>query len=246
MLEIVNFLYDFRCKYEGPCRVFMKTSFLYNKGRVLLAVPFTLAVIYFVPDSLAVLFILLFSWSILFWPWQPGEIISFAVASLFFLFQNYICLRAQIFEFRTKDFLLMPYYEPFLWGFYFMTLKRLTSDDERRGFALESKSVLGLLVTSVAFSLSSRSTDITIATTFSTLFLLALFHTRLDIYYAVLSLLLGFIVELFGVSLGFWRYPDPDFLGMPFWFATMWISAGLLGCRFLIPLGRWLSSKRAA
>ena len=51
--------------------------------------------------------------------------------------------------------------------------------------------------------------------------------------------------EIFGVSEGLWSYPAPDFLGIPFWSATMWISVGLLGRRFLIPATEWLAERMA-
>lgn len=221
-----------------------------QKIRVVLALICTLALLYILPyHSLALLTLLLLFWSAVFWPWRRAEIISFVIAALFFLFQNYVCLSAGIFEFKFKDVLLMPYYEPFLWGFYFISLKRFAAENPHgttRSFWLEKESILALAVTSGAFSVFSRnSSSLLIATIFSTLFLFVLFHTKLDFCYAVGGLALGFIVELFGVSTGLWSYPVPDFLGIPYWFATMWISVGLLGCRFLIPLGEWLAKRVA-
>ena len=64
--------------------------------------------------------ILLIFWWLLFRPWELEEILLFFMAAAFFLFQNYFSLSAGIFEFKVKDVLLMPLYEPFLWGFYFM------------------------------------------------------------------------------------------------------------------------------
>jgi hypothetical protein len=168
---------------------------------------------------------------------------SAGIAAVFFLCQNYVCLKAGIFEFKNKDILLMPIYEPFLWGFYFTAMTRFISV-RKRSFPFEKKSLVGLLATSIAFSVFSRTPYLFLATLLSTLFLFALFHTRTDIYYAACGLSLGFIIELFGVFAGLWSYPAPDFLGIPYWFATMWISAGLLGCRFLVPLGDWLASER--
>lgn len=215
-----------------------------EKLRVLLSLPCTLGILYFVPQSILVWIILSVFWWVVFRPWQVDEVFLFAIAALFFLIQNYICLRAKIFEFRVKDVLLMPIYEPFLWGYYFMTLKRFISG---RNFDSnqypEKNSIIGLLVTSMAFSVFSRTPWFFPATMISTLVLFVMFHTRHDFYFAVCSLLLGFIVELFGVSAGFWSYPVSDFAGIPFWFATMWISVGLLGFRFLIPLSRWLSAR---
>jgi hypothetical protein len=214
--------------------------------RVLLGLPCTLALIYVLPSSLLVLAVLLVFWCLLFRPWQLEELISFAIAAVFFLLQNYACLKTGLFEFRTKDVLLMPYYEPFLWGFYFLSLKRFISGTKSVRFAITKNAVIGVLATSIVFSVFSLFPSLFFpATVFSTLFLFALFHTRLDLYYAVCSLVLGFIMELFGVSTGLWSYPVPDFLGMPYWFVTMWISVGLLGCRFLIPLAEWLARRVA-
>ena len=214
-----------------------------QKLRVLLALVCTLGILYSVVHSLVVLIVLIALWSIIFYPWRLAEAFSFAIAAIFFLFQNYVCLRAGIFEFKVKDVLLMPYYEPFLWGFYFTALKRFVSG-ERKTLSFQTQSLIGLLVTAVVFSLFSPMPSLFFpATVFSTLVLVALFHTRLDFYYAGCSLMLDFIVELFGVSTGLWSYPTPDFLGIPYWFATMWINVGVLGYRFLIPLGEWLAEK---
>jgi hypothetical protein len=214
--------------------------------RVLLGLPCTLGVIYFVPQSALVLMILSVFWWLLFHPWELEEILLFFTAAAFFLFQNYFSLSARIFEFKVKDVLLMPLYEPFLWGFYFMTLKRIVSGNETSHVhrnSLDIKGAIGLLITSATFSLFSRTSWFFAATVLSSVGLFVLFHTKRDFSYAGASLLLGLIVELFGVSTGFWFYPAPDFLGIPYWFAPMWISVGLLGWRFLIPLSGQLAAK---
>jgi uncharacterized membrane protein YoaT (DUF817 family) len=161
--------------------------------------------------------------------------------------QNYVCLRAGIFEFRDKDVLLMPYYEPLLWGFYFLALKRFVAGTARDTVRIDAKSVVGLAATSVAFSLFGRDSHLLLAgTACSTALLLLLFHSPRDLAFAVSALVLGVIVELFGVSTGMWRYPAPDVLGIPFWFATMWISVGVLGRRFAIPASEWLAARLVA
>ena len=182
-----------------------------QKLRVLLALACTLVVLYTVVHSPAVLMVLVALWSIIFYPWRLPEVFSFAIASVFFLFQNYVCLKAGIFEFKVKDVLLMPYYEPFLWGFYFTALKRFVSG-ERKTLRFQTQSLIGLLVTAISFSLFSRTPSLFFpATVFSTLVLFGLFHTRLDFYYAGCSLMLGFIVELFGVSTGLWSVSGSRF-----------------------------------
>src|SRR5204863_8970582 len=144
-----------------------------------------------------------------------------------------------------KDILLVPYYEPALWGFYFLSMKRFVAAERKESLSVSWKAVAGLVLTSVAFSLFSDSRLLFFATVGSTALLLVLFHERRDLFYALYALALGFIVEIFGVSEGLWSYPAPDFLGMPFWSATMWISVGLLGRRFLIPATEWLAEGMA-
>ena len=207
-----------------------------QRARVVLALLVTLVVLQIVSNRVFASAVLAVSWSLLFAPFGASELIVFAIAACFFLLQNYVCLRAGLFEFRFKDVLLMPYYEPLLWGFYFISMKRFISGTTAERLVVDKKSVAGLVLTSVLFSVFSfDSHALFVATACSTAFLFFLFHSELDLYYASYALILGFIIELFGVSTGLWWYPAPDVLGIPYWFATMWISVGLLGRRFLIP-----------
>jgi hypothetical protein len=212
--------------------------------RVLLGLLVTFAALYFIPNRLLALMLLLLSWLIIFKPLRTGELVLFGLAAPYFLLQNYVCLKAGLFEFRFKDILFMPYYEPLLWGFYFMSMKRFISADQKDDVVVDKRSLAGVVVTSMMFSIFSfNSHALFIATACSTIFLFLLFHTKTDLYYALYALILGLVVELFGVSSGLWSYPAPDFLGIPYWFATMWISVGLLGRRFLIPAARWLAAR---
>lgn len=216
---------------------------LNQRVRVVLALLLTAAVIHFVPNRLAVVLLLAVSWAVVFYPIRRYELIMFVLAGVFFLVQNYVCLKAGVFKFRFEDIFLMPYYEPLLWGFYFLSMKRFlaTADNE---YSLNWKSVAGLVVTALAFSLFSfDARTLLVATLCSTAILFVLFHTTRDLQHALFALVLGFAVELFGVRSGLWSYPSPDFLGIPFWFATMWLSVGLLGCRFLYPAANWLTAR---
>ncbi len=215
-----------------------------QKARAILGLVVTLATLHFLPNRLLVLVVLTISWYVLFSPLSTGELVAFVLAALFFLFQNYVCLKAGLFEFRFKDILLMPYYEPLLWGSYFLSLKRFITGQGKDDLVVDRKSIVGLVVTSIGFSVFSFDSRVLfIATACSTTFLLFLFHTELDVYYALCALAMGFILELFGVTTGLWSYPAPDFLGLPYWFGTMWISVGLLGRRFLWPASEWCATK---
>jgi hypothetical protein len=206
---------------------------------VIAAIALTLILLHFVSDRLLTAAILPAVWAAIFFPVTTSEFVMFAVATVFFLIQNYATLRAGVFEFRFKDILLMPYYEPFLWGFYFIAAKRFIAGRADEPVAFEWKAVVGLAVTSVVFSVFAfDNRTLLLASLVSTGVLVAMFHTARDVYYAIFLLVLGFVVELYGVSTGLWRYPASDFLGIPYWFATMWVSAGLLGRRFLLPIAQ--------
>jgi hypothetical protein len=227
------FFFDAEWRVPGP---------LHQRIRVVLGLVFTLAVLHLLSNRLLASAVLLIGWTLLFFPLRGGELLAFVLAALFFLGQNYVCLKAGLFAFRFKDVLLMPWYEPLLWGFYYLTMERFVSGSRPTGAVVDIKSIAGLAATSMVFSLFSYDSHVLLAATIcSTVFLFVLFHTRMDVYYAAYALTLGFIVELFGVSTGLWSYPAPDVLGIPYWFATMWISVGLLGCRFLFPAADWLA-----
>lgn len=214
--------------------------------QVALALFVTLGILYVVPDRLMVLALFLVCWWLIFSPLTIGEMVMFVFASAFFLVQNYVTLKEGLFEFRFKDILLMPWYEPVLWGFYFLALKRFIAVTPQDRVTINLQSVAAVVVTSLMFSLFSHDSRLLfMATCGSTALLFAMFHTRADIRYALAALGLGLIVELFGVTAGFWWYPAPDFLGIPYWFATMWMSVGLLGRRFVIPVSEWLSARLA-
>ncbi len=103
---------------------------------------------------------------------------------------------------------------------------------------------MALVLTVIAFAAYDQcNVSLLTATLVSTGVLLLLFHEPCDLRYAAYALTLGFFVELFVVSTGVWSYPEPDFLGMPYWFSTMWISMGILGRRFLFPFSVWLDRR---
>lgn len=208
-----------------------------------LSLVLTLCIIYFVQNTLVIMIILLPLWFIIFRP-SKSEIIMFAIATLSIVGQNYSVLKKGGFTFTHQDFFLMPYYEPFMWGFYYLFLKRFIGEPPG-AVRLSAKAVFGLALTVLSFSLFSETKMLLlISTIVSTLVLIVLFHQRHDVYYAAAALGLGFLVELFGVWTGQWHYPDPDFLGIPYWFATMWVSMGVLGRRFLIPLSEKLGTRK--
>jgi len=207
----------------------------------------TLFIVTQVENSAIALTVLLCVWGILYFPFRPSELISGLIAGVFFMLQNYAVLKAGGFSFTTKDIFLMPYYEPFLWFFYFLNIRRFFSEKATDIPPLGIKNFTALFATGMAFSLfSGSSQSLLLATLLSTTIVLILFHTSLDLAYGAYALVMGLTVELVGVSAGIWSYPNPDFMGITAWFATMWISVGVLGRRFLFPLSELIAAKLSA
>jgi hypothetical protein len=220
-----------------------KPNLLCRNQKILsvLALLVTLAVLRYVDRSLFAAAVLLPLWFIIYRPWSRVEIVSFTIAAVFMLIQDYAMGRSGGSSFKQQDVLLMPWYEPFLWGFYYINMKRFIGEGDN-GAVLDRRSLFGLLVTALVFPLFSWSYGLLLLTTIgSTAILFIMFHDLLDLYFAAYALGLGFVVELFGVSSGLWSYPpQPEFMGIPYWCATMWLSVGILGRRFLFPLAGWI------
>lgn len=197
----------------------------------------TLFLLSFIENSFLVLLALISLWFFFYYPLKSVEVVACLIAGVFFLGQNYAVLKSGGFEFSQKDILLMPCYEPFLWGFYYLNIRRFFKGVDPDIPALRWKAVAGLVATGIAFSFfSANSQYLLIASSISTAIVLILFHSSLDFAYGLYGLLMGLFVELVGVTTGHWSYPDPDFMGIPYWFANMWISVAVLGRRFLFPL----------
>jgi len=203
----------------------------------------TLGVIHWIDHSLIIPVVLIPLWFMLFRPFDRADVFTFVIATVFIVGQDYSMLSSGGFEFAEQDILLMPYYEPFMWGFYYLNIKRFFSEGGQRP-GLQPRVFVGLVLTVLAFAAFGQSNvSLLTATLVSTGVLLLLFHEPCDLWHAAYALALGFAVELFGVSTGVWSYPEPDFLGMPYWFSTMWISMGILGRRFLFPFSAWLDRR---
>lgn len=221
-----------------------KFRFNINKYKIIspLSLAITLLIVYILDKSMLIMIILLVLWYFLFRPYDMSDIIMFIIATVCIVGQNYAVLKSGGFYFKQKDILLMPYYEPFMWGFYYLNIKRFFSGSDTK-VNLELKGFFGLALTGLCFSVFSQDKSyLLLSTIVSTCILIIMFHDKYDIYYGLYALIMGFIVEIFGVSTSLWVYPDPDFMGIPYWFSTMWISMGILGRRFLLPFTKMLSN----
>ena len=187
------------------------------------------------PHIIKPLMLIIF-WLFLFKPFKLYEMILFFFGFFFIIIPNHITLKQQIFTFNERDFLLMPCYEPFMWGFYFLFLKRINDRYRPQIIPKISKKALSaLFIVMLAFQFPKH---LNLTVNLSGLLTMCLFHTRHDLQFGISALLLGTIVELFGVWNGLWWYPKPDIFGLPFWYIGMWWNVGVLVYRIAMPLAR--------
>lgn len=212
-----------------------------GRGVVAISLALTLLQICTVEASWLLAIVLPVQWALIFRPIERREWAMFALVGPFFIAQNYMALRTGAFTFRQQDFLLMPWHEPLLWMGWYLHIVRFVGQPPR-AVRLSGSAWFGLVATVLAFSAFGGDVHaLTIATSVSCAVLLALFHSPDDLAYGLCAVSLGVLVEGAGVANGLWSYPDPGFAGVPFWSLMMWMSVGLLGRRFVVPLAEWLA-----
>lgn len=200
-----------------------------------------------VPSSAALVVILPAIWFCAFKPLSKIERVIFLLATITIIGQNYMVLRSGTFRFRQEDILGMPYYEPLMWGFYALSIKRWVYDRKDVLSPVGRRNIVAFLLTGLVFGLLSfNSLFLTLASSALVLFLFFWFHDRTDLRAASYALGMGLAVELLGVHTGQWTYPSPVLLGLPLWSVSMWLSVGILFNRFLLPVSAWFVEKMSA
>lgn len=202
--------------------------------RLLAQLALTLVVLALPWPSAVKLAILLLIWLVTFWPIGPREFVLFCAVCVLFAAMNASALAQGIFRFSRPDFLGMPVWEFFMWGFYSLHLLRVA-----RGPTPE-KTLRLALVLAAAFAIPFATVSSPSVLFSATAVILALsfffFHDRYDLFYGGYMLFVGALVEYTGVWTGQWSYPDAPLGGVPIWFITMWMGVGLFIRRVAIPL----------
>ncbi|MBC7359503.1 MAG: DUF817 family protein [Desulfacinum sp.] len=166
----------------------------------------------------------------------------FVLASVIIVPQNFAATSSGGFSFSRPDVLGMPYYEPMMWGFYSVNIKRWTYGQRDVCATFSKRNVVAFLATGLIFALFSYdSLLLTLSSSALVLLLFFWFHDKSDLATASYALFMGMVVELFGVHTGQWSYPSPVMLGLPLWSVSMWLSVGILLNRFLVPVSAKLA-----
>lgn len=192
----------------------------------------TLIALALVPGNFAKLACFVVLWAVTFRRITRNEGLLFLAMCVLFTVMNTGALKQGVFFFRYPDWLGMPIYEFFMWGFYVLHLIRFVGgpapkDDWKWAVALA-------VVFSVPFS--TVSNDLALLGVTAAILAVAFwrFHEPLDFAYAGYLALLGALFEYVGVWSGQWGYPKPPVGGVPFWFLTMWGGVGLFARRLCL------------
>jgi hypothetical protein len=216
------------------------------KALLALQLALTLAVLALVPGAWPKLAALLLCWAATFRTVTKPELLAcFGVSGLFSV-MDIMAVRQGVFAFDAPDYLGLPVWEFFMWGFYVLHALRMLDGPSARGSPWRAVA-LGLLF-AVPFA-SIADPWLLLAASGSALALaLAFFHERDDWTYVGYMVVVGALVEYVGVWSGQWHYPQSPPGGVPLWFVTMWGGVGLFTRRLLVPLldGKsWLATARA-
>jgi len=205
-----------------------------NRGLLIIQLVGTLGILAWVPTNIGKTICFLLLWVFTFRKLTRPEVFLFLGAWGFFSFMNFMAVRQGVFTFAHPNFMGMPWYELFMWGFYLTHTIRMIGGPPPQRFRKTSW-VLAILF-ALPFSLISDQTLLLVSTSAFLGISIIVFHEKYDFYYMGYLILVGAAIEYIGVSKGDWYYPDPPPGGVPFWFIPMWGGIGLFLRRLVLPL----------
>ena len=213
--------------------------------RLILPVMATLAILALLPGNAAKLAAMLVVWAIGFGRFSRAELVLMIGVNLLFLIMNYGALQKGVFRFSHPDFLGMPVYEFFMWGFYTVLTIRFLGGETPQGKLWVAIALAAAF--SIPFSTIGDAGMLTLVTAIILIIGLVLYHEPLDFGYVLFMVTLGALFEYSGVWSGQWSYPGNPPGGVPLWFITMWGGIGLFTRRlFLLGVRRGSPSAAAA
>jgi len=197
----------------------------------------TIAIIVYVPNSLVQVFALFALWAVTFRTLNVREVILFVLTCVFFTVADSMVISQGVFQFTQNDIWGMPYYEPFMWGFYFLHAKRMLEGKEHQ------KLFPGLLLAfTFVLSLSSIPDETSLLVVAGLVVCIALlfFRTREDFFYTLYFIGIGCVIELIGTKTGVWYYGIEHYYA---WWIVTWGGSGLILYRTIIPASLFIENK---
>ncbi len=194
----------------------------------------TFGIMFFIENTLIALCMMLILWFVTFFPFTKQEIVVFMMTCFFYTLGDIVVLNQGIFYFSDQDILGMPYYEPFMWGFYFLHTMRML------GGSASQRALHGLLFSLIVVATLVYFTN----TELVSLLLIAIvlggllvFKTQKDFEYVFYLFGIGIILEFAGTYFGEWVYTIDDYL---LWWIATWALSGLILYRAILPMSTWV------
>jgi hypothetical protein len=213
-----------------------------DRTLLLAQLPATAAVLGWVPGNFTKIAALLAVWAFGFRRLSRAELTLMLAVDAVFVAANSVALRNGVFRFAHPDFLGMPAYEFFMWGFYTLHALRVVGGRPPRFQPAATLVLAALFAASFATIRDPRPLLLAAVTVVAAG--LGWFCEFADFAYAGYLLMVGAVIEYVGVGTGEWSYPGAHFGGVPLWFVPMWAGVGLLVHRLLLPALAALESRR--
>ena len=178
--------------------------------------------------------VLLVFWIITFYPFNRFEIAVFFIVSVLYSFGNILSVQKEVFYFKNPELFGLPYYEYFMWGFYFLHTMRVLTPLNQPHF--EFKAIPLAMFFSASFSLTNDPFILPLLSFVALGFLLLFYHSSDDLRYMAYFVLFGMILEIIGVLSDQWGYPAPHKTAVAPWFFCLFAGSGIICYRIALPL----------
>ena len=171
-------------------------------------------------------------WGTTMLPLSRKEWIAFILVNLNFVVMDIQAFHKGFFVFNDPDWMGLPVWELFPWGYFAVLLIRL--------FPSDSKMPWHLLPLAMAFSLCFsliQNQDWLIRASFAVLACMILLLGKRSLPIVAFAFFYGGMFETIGTGTDQWSYPQPNqLLGFPLWGISMWVGTGLIIACILNPL----------
>lgn len=212
-----------------------KISAIFTQERrvLLLQLLLTILILGFLSGNELKLITLLAVWLTTFQRFSSREIIALLVINVLFTGMNNAAIDRGVFRFEHPDYLNLPVWEFFMWGFYILhTIRFIASPPKKSRLPL----ALGLAILfSIPFATIGNDTLLLSALVSVLIVSFYFFHEPEDWTYFGYMTFIGVLVECTGVWTHQWTYPSQPSGGIPLWFIPMWGGIGLFARQLLTP-----------
>jgi hypothetical protein len=209
----------------------MKQKEIARYGMALFQLVGTLGIMFLVQNTLLATALLFVLWFITFYPFSKFDVVLFLSTSVIFTLVDISVLYQGVFAFADKDIAGMPYFELFLWGFYFLNAHRLLRGDAPP--RLVPGLIFSVLIMAVLSLMPSVSLSLLAAAMLLIFVIIFYFKTRKDVQYTFYLLSMGLVIEYLGTTTGKWSYAIDNYL---YWWMVTWAVSGLILYRTMLPL----------